>query len=378
VSGLTSNDSDVENDPFTAQVLLNPMHGRLVVNPDGSFMHSAAPGFVGTDAFYYQLVQNGLPVLQTQQTIPSGGAWTYLEPTVAQGSDAWKTASFDEVGWSSGPTPLGYGYNDIPSGSTLTYADAANKPITYYFRKKFNLPVAKLLVRDLTLRLRRDDGAAIWLNGVEVARDNLPGTLGDGSLTANTLASTRVNQSSADFSTFTISAQNLLDGENILAVELHQAAPDSGDVVMNLALEVNSYAGARVELVIQGDDNDNDGLSDIWEASHSLNLNLNDASTDSDGDGQNNLAEFLAGTSPRNRQSKLQINSLTLVGMQSTLRFPSVTGVRYRIQCSPALMTWSDHGPVFTTTGGPDVSYPLAPAVGCPFYRIRVVPAWEP
>lgn len=46
-------------------------------------------------------------------------------------------------------------------------------------------------------------------------------------------------------------------------------------------------------------DSDGDGMPDWWEDAYGLDKQGDDASLDSDGDGVNNLAEFLAGTTPK-------------------------------------------------------------------------------
>ena len=38
---------------MTATVSAGPAHGRLQLNPDGSFTYTANPGFLGTDSFTY-------------------------------------------------------------------------------------------------------------------------------------------------------------------------------------------------------------------------------------------------------------------------------------------------------------------------------------
>lgn len=50
-------------------------------------------------------------------------------------------------------------------------------------------------------------------------------------------------------------------------------------------------------------DRDHDHMPDRWERSHHLNTHRNDAARDADRDGLRNLAEYRAGTDPRDRDS---------------------------------------------------------------------------
>jgi hypothetical protein len=84
--------------------------------------------------------------------------------------------------WQNGRAELGYGEGDeatrVPYGT-----DSNNKWVTTYFRKFFtvNDPSA---VTNLILNLKRDDGAIVFLNGVEIVRDLLP----DGEIKWSTLS----------------------------------------------------------------------------------------------------------------------------------------------------------------------------------------------
>jgi hypothetical protein len=52
-NGVLSVDSDPNGRAMTATVSAGPAHGRLQLNPDGSFTYTANPGFLGTDSFAY-------------------------------------------------------------------------------------------------------------------------------------------------------------------------------------------------------------------------------------------------------------------------------------------------------------------------------------
>src|SRR5205085_945665 len=74
-----------------------------------------------------------------------------------------------------------------------------------------------------------------------------------------------------------------------------------------------SYGAGNSNVVlgsVQAVDTDGDGMPNWWELAHGFATNdSSDAVLDTDSDGQNNLAEFLAGTDPRNAASVFQILS---------------------------------------------------------------------
>jgi hypothetical protein len=51
--GVLVNDSDIEADPFTAELLQGPTRGTLSLNADGSFVYQPQAGFEGRDRFEY-------------------------------------------------------------------------------------------------------------------------------------------------------------------------------------------------------------------------------------------------------------------------------------------------------------------------------------
>jgi hypothetical protein len=82
--------------------------------------------------------------------------------------------------------------------------------------------------------LQRDDGVAVYVNGEEVGRSNLP----TGALTAQTLArETIALAAESAWTPLVIPARKLRAGENVVAMELHQASATSSDAVLNLRIE---------------------------------------------------------------------------------------------------------------------------------------------
>jgi len=171
--------------------------------------------------------------------VPTAATWKYLDNGSDQGN-AWRAASFNDSTWSSGPAQLGYGDGD--EATTLSFGpDTNNKFITTYFRRAFSVTNPSQFT-GLTLRLMRDDGAVVYLNGVEVWRTNMP----TGSVGFLTPASVAIG--GADESTFvqtTISPSLLVTGTNVLAIELHQSGGTSSDISFDLQL-IGSDASASV------------------------------------------------------------------------------------------------------------------------------------
>ncbi|MES2789344.1 MAG: Ig-like domain-containing protein [Planctomycetota bacterium] len=52
--GVLANDTDIENDPLTADFYTQPAHGTVILNLDGSFTYTPAPNYHGPDSFTYQ------------------------------------------------------------------------------------------------------------------------------------------------------------------------------------------------------------------------------------------------------------------------------------------------------------------------------------
>jgi len=162
--------------------------------------------------------------------VAAGSTWRYLDDGSDQGA-AWREPDFDDSGWASGPAQLGYGDGD--EATVVSYGgDAENKYITTYFRHSFDVEDASIF-ESLTLRVLRDDGAVIYLNGTEVFRTNMP----DGATSYETLAASTVSgDDESAFFTTGVDPGLLDDGPNVLAVEIHQGAVTSSDISFDLEL----------------------------------------------------------------------------------------------------------------------------------------------
>lgn len=166
--------------------------------------------------------------------VPAGSIWKYLDNGSDQGT-AWRTAGFNDGGWAAGPAQLGYGDGD--EATTVSYGPSSSaKFTTTYFRLVFNV-ANPASYSGLTVNLLRDDGAVVYLNGQEVCRNNLP----TGTISYTTLATTALGApEEATFYANNVAATNLVAGNNILAVEVHQANGTSTDLSFDLELSAST------------------------------------------------------------------------------------------------------------------------------------------
>jgi hypothetical protein len=153
-------------------------------------------------------------------------AWRYDQSGANLGT-AWSARNFDDTSW---PSSAALFYNETAALPAPKNTPLVLGPMTYYFRTTFDFagdPATALL----RLRTILDDGAVIYLNGFEVQRINLP----DGDIAFDTSATVQVNN--AEYSApIEFSTEHLLVGENVLAVEVHQAGTLSSDVAFGIEL----------------------------------------------------------------------------------------------------------------------------------------------
>ncbi len=163
--------------------------------------------------------------------IPAGANWRYLADGSDQGTN-WIPSAFVDNGWPTGAAK--FGFNSTGNSGITTVlgygADSNNKYVTYYFRQTFVVPTLADMT-NLFLEVQRDDGVAVYLNGVPFYRNNLPsGTLTNLQLAAN------AGDNGNNWQTAMLPLANLVAGTNILAAEVHQSSRRSSDLGFDLRL----------------------------------------------------------------------------------------------------------------------------------------------
>jgi hypothetical protein len=151
--------------------------------------------------------------------------WAYQDDGSYVGT-SWRGRSYDDSAWRRGASPFGYGDGDEETALT------PNR-LSYVFRKGFDVsnPAS---YGSLKLVAARDDGLVVWLNGVEVWRDNMPDGSSDNTTSAATCAA---GLGETDEREATVPPSLLVSGRNVLAVSLHNCSEASSDA--RLAIELS-------------------------------------------------------------------------------------------------------------------------------------------
>jgi len=149
--------------------------------------------------------------------------WRYREARSEPPAN-WKALAFDDSSPAATewlPCVLPAGFGSTGTVTTVTAGSATDRTKAYYFRRKFTVTDPSQIT-GLTFNIRRDDGAVLWLNNSPTA------TSVSASSTFNapyTYANFAPNSSdSTTYFSYPIPANQLVAGENILAIELHQTS----------------------------------------------------------------------------------------------------------------------------------------------------------
>jgi len=187
------------------------------------------PQFKGRRLFPFVLlfiatVSEVTSVRGQSDVIVTGDSWAYWD----RGSEPdpeWISPIYaDDLNWDAGPSPLGFGEPYI-----ATPLQTETEIMAGYFRHRFTLQT--IPSQSAILRVRRDDGVIVYLNGIEIFRNNMPA----GPASYDTPALNIVEASS--YLETTIDPSVFVSGENVLAAEVHQFFLISSDLVFDLQLQ---------------------------------------------------------------------------------------------------------------------------------------------
>lgn len=156
-----------------------------------------------------------------QTAIYESDEWKYIEGS-ATISDDWKDVAYDDSSWDEGPGGIGYGDGDD--------ATIINQVLSLYMRKTFAVSDKSKIVNAL-LSADYDDGFIAYINGVEIARENV---IGEGMWDSPTDGEreARIYQGGGPLPVYLGDdiTSILVDGDNVLAIQTHNWAINSSDL----------------------------------------------------------------------------------------------------------------------------------------------------
>jgi hypothetical protein len=178
------------------------VHNTTVDSSDFSFIPELAEGAV--------LVDDGVE-------------WSFLPGSLPLPPD-WNGTQFDDAGWRQGPTAIGYGDGD----DRTEIVDMQGNFLALFCRRDFEVADPGRFP-EYILTVVCDDGAVVYVNGVEVGRTNMQA----GPVTASTPASSSVEPGATSFR---VPPGRLRAGRNVLAASVHNSSVDSSDLSFSAVL----------------------------------------------------------------------------------------------------------------------------------------------
>ena len=217
--------------PTGFELEMNAPAGAIYYTLDGS--DPRVPAEVGEEVTY----------------VEEGAAATALIPTDGSLGDAWQLPAFDDSGWLSGIT--GVGYETAPGayqgliGIDVQAMQGVNASV--FVRVPFSIPDAEALadIGALALNMKYDDGFVAYLNGVEIASANVPNPLAwDSDATSGHPDTQAVSFVPFDVPAAGITALRV--GENVLAIHLLNTSVGSSDLLAIPQLVASDASAAGI------------------------------------------------------------------------------------------------------------------------------------
>ena len=148
-------------------------------------------------------------------------SWQYYV-AIQEPDSNWNEINFNPDNWSTGPSGFGYGDGDDNTELSNT--------ISVYLIKSFQI-IDHHTIKRIAFHIDYDDGFVAYLNGNEIARDNVEGTppaFDQGAITWREAEMINGGEPSLFWIDSTITWVN--EGENVLAIQVHNYNISSSDL----------------------------------------------------------------------------------------------------------------------------------------------------
>jgi hypothetical protein len=186
-----------------------------------------------------------------------GAGWKYFkgqaEPSpnaTGEPTTAWAAPEFDDSGWLDGATGIGYGDGD----DETVLRDMRGNYLSVYLRRRFTVDDL-FQVKNLILEIAYDDGFVAYLNGKEIGRSaNMDNRGNPPAHNRNANGGHEVTSGAAYIGLARF--RNIMkQGENVLAIQVHNASLNSSDLsILPRLLHRNILPGSI----------DNGDLNGVW------------------------------------------------------------------------------------------------------------------
>ena len=179
--------------------------------------------------------------------IATNATWKLRKGTAEASSPdvtAWRSLAFSDAAWTNAVAPVYYG-ESVAGGTQL--ADMRYTYTSFFLRRKF-VVTNSATVTNLVLTAACDDGFVAWINGASVASYNPP----TGEPLFTSIAARNATEP-APYLTYALPDPQgyLLEGTNVLAVQVFNTSSNSSDILFYAALNA-AFAQASTPPIIQG------------------------------------------------------------------------------------------------------------------------------
>ena len=154
-----------------------------------------------------------------ESVVLPGDEWHYLVPT-SQPNATWNQSGFNPSGWSTGNSGFGYGDNDD--------ATILSPTMSVYIRKNFFISNVSE-IESVLLDIDYDDGFVAYINGQEIARNLVTGTIPNYNQPSDAYREANLYQGIVP-ERYEVDNALLTSGVNILAVQVHNYNLTSSDL----------------------------------------------------------------------------------------------------------------------------------------------------
>ena len=161
--------------------------------------------------------------------LAEGAIASYFVPVDSSLESTWFTPGFNDTTWPTGPAGFGY-ENNLADYQNLIHtrvkpSETIAGATSIYQRYDFNV-TNPASFQNLVLRMRYEDGFIAYLNGREVARSNISGTV-----RYNSTAGSNPDSQAVNFENFPLFGVSLLNGSNGLAIQVINQSVRSSDLL---------------------------------------------------------------------------------------------------------------------------------------------------